>query len=179
MVLPMEEIFKDVPEYEGLYAVGDFGTIVRRECVTRNAVATWKSPERLIKPTLSRGYMVVNLWKNNSYDRFLVHRLVMLSFVGPSTLSVDHINGEKTDNRLVNLEYVTLRENTLRQIASGRIVNPKGEKNGKSKLKSDQIRVIREMVSNGLSSREIGLAFGVSLETISAIRSGRTWGHVI
>ena len=58
------------------------------------------------------GYLIIRVkWK-----RMYVHRLVMLAFHGKSDLTVDHLNMNKQDNRLENLEYVTVVENTKRAL---------------------------------------------------------------
>lgn len=68
-----------------------------------------------------KGYLVIQLNPFNGSKRKLwkVHRVVKLAFDGPSEEQVDHINGIKTDNHLVNLEYVTAQENVLRWWRSG------------------------------------------------------------
>lgn len=58
------------------------------------------------------GYLIIRVkWK-----RMYVHRLVMLAFHGKSDLTVDHLNMNKQDNRLENIEYVTVVENTKRAL---------------------------------------------------------------
>lgn len=59
----------------------------------------------------SNGYLQVLLRKDGKYKTTLVHRAVMEAFHGPSDKEVNHKNGNKTDNRLCNLEYVTTEEN--------------------------------------------------------------------
>lgn len=53
----------------------------------------------------------VNLFKNGEKKFFMVHRLVLSAFLGPSDLVADHINGDRFDNRLSNLRYCTRKEN--------------------------------------------------------------------
>ena len=65
-----------------------------------------------------RGYLLIE----TSQKKYFVHRLVMLAFVGPSNLQVDHLNGIRHDNRLENLEYVTGRENVSRAKSRKRIL---------------------------------------------------------
>lgn len=59
----------------------------------------------------SNGYLQVGLWENGKVTRRLVHRFVMEAFIGPSVLQVNHIDGNKTNNCLRNLEYVTASQN--------------------------------------------------------------------
>jgi len=58
-----------------------------------------------------KGHKRIGLWVNGVRRKFAVHRLVLLAFVGPSSLEVNHKNGITSDNRLENLEYVTGEEN--------------------------------------------------------------------
>ena len=101
----MEEIFKDVPNYEGLYQVSNLGNVK-----SLNYKRTKK--EKLLKPEImNRGYFRVQL----KGKRFFVHQLVAMAFLGhkPSGYDfvINHINFNRLDNRLENLEIVTQREN--------------------------------------------------------------------
>jgi hypothetical protein len=95
----MTEIWKVIPNYEN-YQVSNLGRV--------------KGPLKMLKPSLRKsGYVYMNLTVNSKNISKSLHRLVALSFLGQSNLDVDHINGDKTDNRLCNLRYVTSRENNL------------------------------------------------------------------
>ena len=102
-----KEIWKVVPSFED-YHVSNLGR-----------VKSFKLKEsKVLRPFINRcGYHTVGLKKNCSRKTMMVHRLVMLAFVGPSRLTVDHLNMDKLDNRLENLEYVSLRENLRRASA--------------------------------------------------------------
>lgn len=104
------EIWKDIPGYEGEYQVSNMGRV-------KSTVFYKGTKERLL--TLSerklphkKGYLRVRLGRRPSRDCISVHRLVMEVFVGKSNKQVNHINEDKQDNRLENLEYCTNRENT-------------------------------------------------------------------
>lgn len=96
------EIWKDIPSFEGAYQISDLGNI-----------RSFKyKKERILKPSICRtGYLRLSLHINKKCIYRDIHRLVMLTFHGESDLQVDHINGIKTDNRLINLRYATPREN--------------------------------------------------------------------
>lgn len=177
----MDENWISVPGYEGIYEVSDIGR-VRRNSTTIRCGTQGKGrrilPARIIPPTAVDGYQRVNLWNENKYKQYQVHRLVLEAFRGESALSVDHLNGSRSDNRLVNLEYCSLEENTKRQHAAGRVVFVNGEENGKSKLKTSDIPVIRDRIARGERQADIASDFNVSRGTIQAIRHGRTWSHV-
>lgn len=111
-----KEIWKPIPNYEGLYEISDLG----------NVKSLKKSKHKIKKPYLQNRYLHCCLiGKNKKLSKFQVHRLVMLAFVGDSNLTVDHINGITTDNSLFNLEYVSGEENTKRRDEKRRIKNGK------------------------------------------------------
>ena len=112
-----EEIWKDVVGYEGLYQVSNDGR-VRRLRFTNGSNELEKVRE--CKQTLNTwGHMTVNLSKNGKGSTKRVHRLVANAFLGESNLQIDHIDGNKQNNRLDNLEYVTPKENTNRAWQKG------------------------------------------------------------
>ena len=97
-----KEVWKDIKGYETLYQVSNLGRV--KSCVK----------ERILKPRLkSHGYLMVTLYKNKSKKEFLIHRLVIETFLGPipKGMVVNHRSEEKTDNRLENLECITQKEN--------------------------------------------------------------------
>jgi hypothetical protein len=108
------ETYKDIPGYERHYQVSDFG----------NVKSTKNSKEKVLIPILGkRGYLQVSLSINNSKKVYKVHQLVAMAFLDHTpkkhSLVVNHINLDRTDNRLENLEVVTNRENcNLKHISS-------------------------------------------------------------
>lgn len=110
------EIYKDIPDYEGYYQVSNLGNVKSLKRIiphSRKGVETIK--ERILKQTRVNGrYCHVVLQKNNSINTILVHRLVALTFIGESNLQVDHINNNKWDNRLVNLQYLSSKDNVIK-----------------------------------------------------------------
>lgn len=112
------EAWRDVRGFEGLYEVSDLGRVRIKEHWVDVHLKSGKVYRRHRNQRLmsiaknTNGYRQVTLTKDGVAHQIRVHRLVMETFVGPSTLEVNHINEDKTDNRLVNLEYLTQRENT-------------------------------------------------------------------
>jgi hypothetical protein len=102
----MQEVFKDIPNYEGIYQVSNLG----------NVKSLKFNKEKIIKSGLnSRGYMVVVLSKQSIRETRSVHQLVALVFMNHKSIKtkivIDHINDIKTDNRLKNLQIVSHRFN--------------------------------------------------------------------
>lgn len=100
----MEEIWKDVSEYEGLYQVSNYGR-----------VKSLHGKEKILKPhTDSTGYVKLWLYKDGNKKMYSAHRLVLMTFnpiANMEQLEVDHINTIRTDNRLENLRWCTKKEN--------------------------------------------------------------------
>ena len=96
----MEEIWKDIPEYEGFYQVSNLGRIRRNNNILKVRDNGY-------------GYLTVNLCKNNKIKRKYIHRLVALAFLPnkDNLPQVNHKNENKQDNRVENLEWCTPKYN--------------------------------------------------------------------
>lgn len=123
----MEEIWKDIAGYEGWYQVSNLGRVksIKRKMVNRGNVRIIET-ERLLRFSVhGKGYYCVRLapvfdgYTKKSFD---VHRLVAKAFIdNPNDYKqVDHINKDKTDNRVENLRWVT---NQMNQLNTKRNVN--------------------------------------------------------
>lgn len=121
----MEEIWKDIPGYEGIYQASSFGNI--RTCdgkITsnkRHGVRHWRS--RILKgrgdnPKTGKR---VNLWKYGKPKEFLVARLVALTFFGapPDGYTVNHIDGNRFNNHIDNLEWLSRADNIRHGFTTG------------------------------------------------------------
>lgn len=125
----MQEIWKDVVGYEGLYKVSNFGNVMSFQPNCRNH-------SQYLAPFDNGGYFRVTLTKNRKRTNHLVHRLVADAFIPnpESKEAVNHIDGCKTNNHIDNLEWVTKGENTRHAIKIGlrpSYVTPKGYKRTK------------------------------------------------
>ena len=132
------EIWKDIKGYEGLYQVSNRGR-VRRIFFINNV--TEKEKIKVLTPLKhNRGYLSVSLCKNGKQKMRLIHRLVAQAFIENkfNKKEINHINGNKKDNRVENLEWVTSKENTKHAIENGlkvrgekgTFIKTKGEENG-------------------------------------------------
>lgn len=104
----MKEIWKDIPGWEGRYQASNLGRIKSLMYYGR------EGKEGLLKPaTDKQGYLRVALCRNKKLHTYLVHRLVWIAFNGPVTegLYINHINEDKQDARLENLNLLTRQEN--------------------------------------------------------------------
>lgn len=142
-----------------------------------------KHPRRktplLLKPTLSHGYQTVKLYRQGERQTHTIAQLVMKTFVGspPIGKEVNHRNGNKTDNRLENLEYVTRSENQLHANRTGLRTPQRGSKHGMSKLTEEIVREIRALPKE-VTHSEIANIYHVDRTTIREVRQHISWRHV-
>lgn len=105
----MIEEFRDIKGYEGLYQVSSLGRV--KSLKRKNRL----KEKFLSSPKDNNGYLMVNLYKNNTKKSRKVHKLVAIAFLNHTPckhiLVIDHINNIKSDNRVVNLQVITQREN--------------------------------------------------------------------
>jgi hypothetical protein len=105
---------KDVPGYEEYFEVSDTGDVFSKERYVLNNGTKVLKPRRKLAPTSNGiGYLQVGLQVNGKRVRKYVHRLVAEAFLGicNSGLEVNHIDADKSNNRLTNLEYITHSQN--------------------------------------------------------------------
>jgi DNA-binding NarL/FixJ family response regulator len=107
-----------------------------------------------------------------------VHRVVAQSFLGVHKgMIVNHKDGNKLNNKLENLEWVTYRENTLHAKMTG-LINNSGERHYKAMLTNNDVLEIRGLLRSGLPQRKIAKKYNVTQTTISCINRNKTWKHI-
>lgn len=174
----VNERWKDVVGYEGLYQVSDRGRVKSLSRLLNNN-RQWQN--RILKPAIrdKSGHFGVSLCKNGKGKTYCVHQLVLVAFVGfcPDNMEGCHNNGIKTDNRLSNLRYDTHSNNILDSVKHGTHVDSRGEKHGLSKLTEQQVKEIRKLaISSKYTPKMIAEIFGISQCTVSDIKLGKRWG---
>ena len=169
------EIWRDVIGYEGLYMVSNMGRLKSN---------IWNGG-RLINPCLhTGGYLIVGLYKNGRRKIYYVHVLVAQAFIAnsESKSQVNHIDADKTNNRVENLEWVTQKENIRHSWQLGLRRCIKGTANKNSKLQSEKVRYIRAHYIP--RHREFGASalarkFSVDPETILNVIKYKTYKDVV
>lgn len=169
------EVWAAIPEWEALYEVSTLGR-VRRSCPGRGTFAG----KILQTVRYGKGYRAVTLHIRPRRYKQYVHILVLAAFVGPrpAGFDINHKNGNKADNRLENLEYVTKSENSRHAWRSG-LNWHKGERSHYSKLREDQVKEIRAKYATGrYSYGALAALFGVTHGAIGLIVTRQHWKHV-
>lgn len=124
----MEEIWKDIPDYESIYQVSNLGRVRTCEGKTtfskKYGVRHWR--QKILKPKFccssSRKGRIdgrLDLWKNGKHKTYLLARLVASAFYGKSDLTVNHIDGNTMNNQITNLEYVSVADNIRKGFEMG------------------------------------------------------------
>ena len=166
----MKEIWKPVVGYEKLFLISNKGRLKRIK--TGN----------ILKPTLiGRGYCscYVSLGSRNKGKLFRIHRLVAEAFIDnpDNKPQVNHIDCNKLNNNVDNLEWCTNHEN-MQHAHDNKLMNlPKGEKSKNSKLNKKEVLEIREYQGK-LSSRKVGILYNIDKSTILSIWNRKTWKHI-
>lgn len=138
----------------------------------------YKKMRKLIPETTKAGYLRVQLYRDGKVKKVLVHRLVALAFIpNPKDKPhVNHLDGDKTNNRVINLEWCNRSENMRHAISNG--LRPegsnRGEKHGNSKLTSNDVLKIREL-KGVKTKRQIAENFGIHMNTVALIWSRKLW----
>lgn len=118
----MKEIWKDIKGYEGLYQISSFGNVksLDRYIINKNGDKQY-FPGKYLTQGISDSYLKVTLSKNNKQRTFRVHILVARAFIpNPENKpEVNHIDGNKKNNKVNNLEWNTRSENELHAYRNG------------------------------------------------------------
>ena len=124
-------------------------------------------------------YQIINLSKLDGSKRtFRVHRLVMMAFnpvENMNELEVNHIDGNKKNNKIENLEWCTASENQIHAFKTGLNKPRRGEESNFSKLTEDDVKKIFELREKGLLQKEIAEIIGCTKSNISCILRKKSW----
>jgi len=181
-----EAKWKAIPNYEGLYEVSDTGRVRSLDRVrisTSPIEKAWiKGAEKALSERV--GYYYVQLYKDGFCKNYRVHRLVAIAFIqNPhKKAEVNHKDGDKLNNHLSNLEWMTRSENDLHAYRTGLRLpcDVHGIKNPNAKLNEKQVKVIKHLknIQPRMTQTEIGNIFNVTYTNIGDIWSGKRWGHI-
>jgi hypothetical protein len=125
-----------------------------------------------------RGYSQVVLWNKNKNKIQTIHRLVAQAFIpNPDNKpEVNHIDYNKTNNHVSNLEWATKKENEDHALQNG--LKVKGEQNGGSKLTEIEVIEVRKLFKEGWLKKDLAQKFGITRNSISNIIKRKFWTHI-
>jgi hypothetical protein len=171
----MEEIWKPIINYEGLYEISNYGRIKRFNKDKRYKLF------KILKYKKNRsryGYLQTSLYKGGICKYFYISRLVLETFIGPCPEGMEacHNDGDPSNNFVGNLRWDTHKNNEKDKILHNTIVN--GSKILWAKLSGTDIPKIRKMHKDGISTKEIANIYNVSLGAIKGIIYNRNWKHI-
>ena len=167
----MKEIWVDIKDYRGIYQISNMGRVKsfhkNRERILKNAIGT-------------TGYYYVQLYKNCAFKNEKVHRLVARAFTpNPSNLPcVNHIDSNKLNNCIKNLEWCTHGENITHAIKNGRRTYKSGDNHYLTKYSDDFIIDCVKKYSEGFCVKNILKCFEISPSTLYNIMGGRSRKHL-
>jgi hypothetical protein len=163
---------------------------VNYECSNTGLIKTfnWKNTgkEKIMKPALdSNGYLRTVLKRNDGkLVTIKVHRIICETFKGKTiALCVNHINFNRTDNNIDNLEWLSIQDNNKHSLINNNLVNGQfvGEKHYKAVLTEADVIDIRNnyVLQKRGYRKEMALKFNVSEATIKDVISRKSWKHVV
>ena len=167
----MKEIWKDIPKYEKMYRISNYGNIKSYDRITKGRKVKGKN----IKPIYKNGSYCVVLRNSESNPKcYLIHRLVIEIFGRPNIDNeiVRHIDGNPANNRIDNLCYGNTRENRRDYFLS--------DTAKQAKLTIQQVKEIKQLLKNCGRGElyDIAKKYNTTYDTIWNIKSGRTWSYV-
>ena len=173
------EVWKDILGYEGYYQVSNLGRVRSLDRIIKRR----NSSDMIRKGTILRGqpdkdgYLLVGLKFEGREYKAKVHRLVAQAFIpNPENKPfVNHIDGNKDRNDILNLEWVTALENSSHAKSTGLLKPAKGEDSGKHKLSEQDVLSIRKLVKSGKSMNSVAKMYGVSFTSVRYIIIGKNW----
>lgn len=157
----MEEIWKEVEGFEGYYEVSNLGRFRSMDRIVefKDGRKHFYKSKMLQGSISSYGYIEVKLCRNNKAISIGLHRLVAKTFIPRDDydeLEVNHINYDRSDNRVENLEWITHKDNVHHSSDKGRYKgNSSGCKNGRANYTEEEIIYMRKLYDEGKTVMDI------------------------
>ena len=182
----MQEIWKYIPWYEGLYQVSDRGNVKRIwwnvicwDTSSERWIYSRKINDKLLQFWKSHEYYRITLCKDWEIKSYLVHRLVAQLFLGlditDKKMLVCHKNDNPKDNRVENLFLWTAKDNMEDCVNKWRIWRMFWQKNPRVKLNDTKISLIKLMLDMWCKQKDIAFRFLVNPSVISRISNWKAW----
>lgn len=150
--------------------------IIKEDCI----VSLYRGSNRpLAISKCKKGYHRVTLTIDKGKKKtFLVHRLIAQKFIpNPDNLpQVNHIDGNKDNNHVNNLEWVDNQTNTDHAVATGLV--PRGKARSNARLSANAVRAMRSLRARGHNYYELGRMFNVAYQTAHKVCTRQTYTHI-
>jgi hypothetical protein len=133
------------------------------------------------KVTHHTGYLVITMYVNKKAKQLREHRFIYECVTGreiPKDMFINHIDGDKSNNKFSNLELVTPSENTRHAFKTGLMKPLVGEANGNSRIDAGIVRNIIRDIIEGQNNTNIGLKYNLDPKHISLIRHKKRWRFI-
>ena len=168
------EVWKEIKE--GLYEVSSAGKVRRSAPTKPNACGKKGVVGYVLKPQFDGRYLHVRLGLGKRGIKIrTVHSLVAEAFISKKLkgFQVNHKDGNKLNNNLENIEYITVSKNATHALDTG--LRAHGEKSTNAKLSDSQVYSIKRRLDKGESCLSISHDFNVGATAIYWIRKNRNW----
>lgn len=174
------EEWTDISEYEGLYAISNFGRVKSYPKSRKNKVGICTKRMRILQQADRGGYLLVGLSKYGHLKTFSVHILVANAYVNGKNigLEVNHKKGNRKDNRAWQLEWITHQQNIQHAFDIG-IKHQRGSKNPSAILNETKVLEIRSKFKPlNYTRKMLADEYGVSVAAIKQILNKKNWSHI-
>jgi hypothetical protein len=180
------EIWLPIKDFEDYYEVSSLGRFRSKDrIITRyNGILEKKSARILKNNYYPNGYVQLILYVEKQRFNFIAHRVVSEHFIpNPNNLPVvNHLNSIKWDNRVVNMEWCTYKENSKHAFSNVTWERDTacGERHANSKLSNEEVKHIKDNYNPLTINKELFSLYKhkISKPTFNKIGKGQTWKHI-
>jgi hypothetical protein len=163
------EVWKQIENHPN-YSISNFGNI-------RN-----DNTGKKLSKVLNNGYYAFSFcYSKTNRKTIRLHRLVAMAFISNlnNLPNINHIDGCKTNNHYSNLEWVNQDDNVKHSVKTGLHKVKRGSQSGMGKLTENDVKIIRERLSNGDKCIDIAKDFSTTTGAIYGIKKGQSWGWLV
>ena len=165
----------NLQNYEDFYEISNLGNIRRKEGTFNRKI------KNLGLRKHSGGYLYFQITIKGKSKNLTYHRILAQHFISnpENKPFVNHKDGNKLNNTLGNLEWVTASENMRHAYNLGLEVGRKGEKHHNSKYTEEDIKNIKLLFKNGISIKEISKLYpDIHINYLTLIKNNKRWNHI-
>lgn len=172
------EIWKPIKLSEN-YQISNLGRCKSiSRLITEKSGKSYYTSEKIMKDRITHnGYNQFCLRINGRYIYVYAHRLVAEAFLGSvEGFEINHKDGNKTNNHMLNLEIVCKEENIKHAKVNRLFKN--GQEHGHTFLTNKSVLEIKKLLKDGLTNRQIADIYGIKIKHVWEIKTGRTWKYL-